>query len=97
MTTPNTSLIYTTNNNGTSLATIDPATNTLTDLGTFYDENILSTPLNGVYGLAYGISGDLYVTQQLAGANGTTQIWKVNLPRSATKLRSPRLARAQAF
>jgi len=86
--TPNIAFAYTTNNNGTSLAYIDPTTNSLTDLGDFYDENDLTNPLGGVhngvntgvYGLAYGQDGNLYVTQQEAGDNGTTQIWKVTLP-----------------
>ena len=85
-TSPDIAFAYTTNQNGASLAYIDPTTKSLTDLGKFYDENDLSTPLSAIFGIAYGQDGNLYVSQQNGGDNGTTQIWKVNLPPVSNKV-----------
>ena len=74
---------YITNNNGTSLATID-GSNNFEDLGIFVDS--AGNALTKVYGLAFGKDGEIYLTQQNGGSNtdaGTTtdtQIWKANLP-----------------
>ena len=73
---------YITNNNGTSLATIDE-NNNFEDLGTFVDGD--GNALTKVYGLAFGKDGEIYLTQQGGGSNETfsgsdTQIWKANLP-----------------
>ena len=71
---------YVTNNNGTSLATINPKTNTFDDFGKFRDENDLDTQLDGIYGLAFGKDGKLYATQERPNPAIDTQLWEVILP-----------------
>ena len=66
---------FVTNNGGKSLAKVN-SDNTLTDLGTFVDQQ--GNDLTKVYGLAFGKDGSLYATQQYGGSNNDTQIWKVN-------------------
>ena len=68
---------YLTNNNGTSLATIDE-NNNFVDLGIFVDANGIA--LSKVYGLALGKDENIYLTQQSGGNSGDTQIWRANLP-----------------
>ena len=80
---------YITNNDGTSLATIDN-NNDFEDLGIFVDTD--GNALTKVYGLAFGKDGEIYLTQHNGGSNPSsngadTQVWKANLPAEAGKVR----------